>query len=209
MDLRKARIDDKLYNIISKEEYNNNKEAYSICNTAIDNARGFIVPLRNKTDKRPGFYDCGLFLEKRGDHNIYKEENISITDLGDIESMKELIEKQEKIRDINKSILENPEDIYKPIYLENDTSEMKMFKDAIKAKNFNLKSYEKEIEDETGSSFNNDKRILEKSSISFGKMKDFGNAFDMKITLTIEDKNSNVANPMKCVISKVINEGDK
>lgn len=55
--------------------------------------------------------------------------------------------------------------------------------------------------------FNNDKRLIKKSSITFGKLRNICNALDIKATLTLEDKDDEVPNPMKTKINVCLTDG--
>lgn len=207
MGAKKAKINDRLYNVVEKEEFIKCPDIYPIATTAIETGNR-VIPLVNKTDRENiGLYYAGPVFEHRGDIDKYDKSNIELINLSDARSMKELINKQERVKDINKSILESADDIYVPTYLDTDTAEMKMFKEATEAKHMCLKNYATAIEESTGSTFNNDRRLLEKDSITFPKMKGLATAFDMEIELIIRDRSSNVPNPMNKEFRCIINGG--
>jgi hypothetical protein len=206
VEIKKAKVDNKLYNVVGLDTYAANPDLYPINNTAIA-VDGMVLPLRNKTDITPGLYDAGAIMQiykpRDGDLSRYKEENLEIIDLGGSKTTKEFMERSQKVKEINKTILENDTDAYVATRLGDETPEMSIFKDAIDAKRMNIRNYETAIE-ENGGRFNNDIRIIGKKNISFDKMKMFGNSFDMKITVIIEDKNEDVPNPMGTSFSCVI-----
>lgn len=207
MGAKKARINNQLYTAVEKEEYIKCPDIYPIATTAIE-MNGKVIPLINKTDREnSGVYFGGAILEYRGNVNQFDKSNIELIDLSDAKSMKELIRKQERVKDINKSILESADDIYVPTFFETDTAEMRIFKEGIVAKQICLKNYANAIEESTGSTFNNDRRLIEKDSITFSKMKGLATAFDMEIELIIRDKSPNVPNPMNKEFRCIINGG--
>jgi hypothetical protein len=207
MGAKKARISDKLYTVVEKEEFIKCPDIYPIATTAIE-TNDRVLPLVNKTDRdNSGVYFGGAIFEYRGNVDKYNKENIELINLSDARSMKELIHKQERVKDINKSILESADDIYVPTYFDTDTAEMRIFKEGIEAKHMCLKNYANAIEESTGSTFNNDRRLIEKDSITFSKMKGLATAFDMEVELIIRDKSENVPNPMNKEFRCIINGG--
>ena len=74
------------------------------------------------------------------------------------------------------------------------------FKQAIIDKHIDLDKYEQRF----GVNYNNDKRLLKKDSITFGKLRDMCNALDIKATIEFRDANPNVPNPIGRVITAEI-----
>ena len=69
---------------------------------------------------------------------------------------------------------------------------MKALKQAITDKHIDLDKYESRF----GPNFNNDKRLLRKNSITFGKLRSICDALDIRVTISIEDSAPDVPNPI-------------
>lgn len=210
MDIKRATIDDKFYNIISLAEYTQRPELYPIGITAID-LGDQVLPLRNKTDFSPGLYDAGPFMEYRSpnekESHIYDKNNLEIIDLGGSKDTKEFLQKNERVKEINKNILESSEDHYQCIRNDNDTPEMTVFKDFVDAKQISIKKYRDRIEESCGN-YNNAVRKLTGESISFNQMKNLSKAFNMKISITVEDENPDVPNAVGEKFTRIITGGE-
>ncbi len=211
MDAKRAKIDNKLYNVVSPETYCKSPEIYPNYRTAIETG-DYVLPLINKTDDKTGTVYGGMVFEIReqnqGDLDNYRKENIVMYDLGNSKDMGDLIRKQERIAEANKEIMETVDNIYVPCRNEDDTPEMIIFKDALEAKHMDISKYIPAIENALGSKFGNDKRLLNQTDITLKKLKGFADGLDMKLTLIIEDKNPNVPNPIGRRLVAVINNGD-
>lgn len=211
MSIIKAVIDGKLYNVITPTEYFNNSSIYPPSITAIDDG-DMILPLRSRIDKKSGVVFDGIVYriqeEFPGDLTKYLKCNLEIHDLGDNKSVADLLRKQQRIDQINKETLVGSDNIYHPFRNDDDSPEMILFKDAVEAKSMDIDKYIPRYESTTGSKFNNDKRLLNASDMTIKKMKGFAKAFDMKITMSIEDNNPEVANPMGEVFTMVITDDD-
>ena len=96
-----------------------------------------------------------------------------------------------------RSILTTIDNVFAPDITENDTPEMKAIKQAILDKHIDLDKYEPRF----GPNYNNDKRLLKKNSITFGKLRSICNALDIKASITIEDAGPDVPNPIGRVIT--------
>lgn len=195
MALKKAKILDTIYEVASVEEYNSNPAFYSSSPTAICPGDGYLYPVRsNPNDMRPGFIDEGamqFFNPPVGrDCVIYSDRNI--IDFSKASSIKDIIESQTKLANAERAILTTIDNEFIPPVNEDDTPEMSLLKQAITAKHIDLDKYESRF----GSNYNNDKRLIKKSSITFGKLRNICNALDIRGTLIMEDKNPDVPNPM-------------
>lgn len=211
-DLRRCVIDGKLYNVVSSEDYVKNPNLYPIGLTAID-TDNTILPLRNKTDFSPGLYkdpESCLFDYRKptaSELPMFLKDNLEIVDLGNNKSSAEFIKKNQRVKEINRSILENDDDNFVCTRTENDTPEMTLFKNCIDEKEMNIKKYQARIEANCGN-YNNAVRLLNKESISFDKMKKLAKSFDMKVGIYIENSEENIPNPIKEVHSCIITGGE-
>lgn len=205
-NIRKAKICDTIYDVITLEEYNRCPNIYSDCPTAIIGGDGYLYPIRtNPADNRPGFVDCTamqMFYPPFGrDCNMYSERNM--IDFSKTSSIKDVIEAQAKLAGAEREILTTIDNVFVPQKTDNDTPEMGLLKEAITDKHIDIDKYEGRF----GSNFNNDKRLIKKSSITFGKMRNICNALDIKATLILEDKDANVPNPMKTRLEVCLTDG--
>ena len=203
--IKKAKLDNRLYDVVSLNEYANMKEGLSH-NTAIIED-GMLYPLRNKTDNAPGFYDYGVVgrFVRPNESEREKYEASNIIDFENNQDLREIINKQDQLRKMEKEILTNPDNIFIPTIKENDTPEMKGLKEAVISKNIDLDKYQHRF----GNNFCNDRRLFVKSEITLAMMKRIFKALDMKGTLIIEDKEGDIANPMGKKITIDLTEGNE
>lgn len=198
MSLEKAKIGDAIYDVISIDEFYRDPNVYGAY-TAIKGGDGYIYPIRTKTDNRPGFYPTGgLDFFKPPTFNestTYSEQNV--INFHDASTLREVIQTQQRLASAERSILTTIDNVFAPEIGANDTPEMMALKQAIIDKHIDLDKYEPRF----GPNYNNDKRLLKKGSITFGKMRTIADALDMQITITIEDANPNVPNPIGRVIT--------
>ena len=205
MSLQKAKIEDTIYDVISIEEYYSNPSLYGAY-TAIDGGDGMIYPVRNKTDSRPGFYPTGgldfFKVPSPKESNTYTRQNI--IDFSSATGLRDVIRCQQRLMSEERSILTTIDSVFAPEIGENDTPEMKALKTAINEKHIDLDKYEPRF----GPNYNNDKRLLRKGSVTFGKLRSICDALDIKATLIIEDSDPNVPNPIGRVITAEITGTD-
>ena len=198
MSLEKAKIGEAIYDVISIDEFYRDPSAYGAY-TAIKGGDGYVYPIRTKTDTRPGFYPTGgLDFFKPPTHGegiIYSQQNI--INFHDATNLREVIRTQQKLMSAERSILTTIDNVFTPEINENDTPEMKAIKQAIIDKHIDLDKYEPRF----GPNYNNDKRLLKKNSITFGKLRSICDALDIRVTMTIEDAAPDVPNPIGRVIT--------
>lgn len=202
--IKKGKIENKIYDIMSSEEYRNHKDVYDPQFTAIEKD-GTIYPVRPKNDNRPGYYPKGTF-------NFYKDPNNeeqknydsnNLIDFSNSNNIKDVIEKATSLKNMESEVLTTPDNIFKPSIKEEDDPEMKLIKQAVIAKNMDIDKYKGRF----GRNFPNDKREFNKNNMTLAKIKRFANAFDWKVTMIIEDKDENVPNPMGKKFMAEINSG--
>ena len=204
--IKKAKVDNKIYDVVTFEEYTSNPTAYIPEFTAIED-EGMIYPIRRKTDTRAGMYPgtiaCKFVHPVPEETDIYSSKNIIDFDKAD--SLKDIIEKQDKLRQAERGILTTVDNVFYPNITENDSPEMVGLKQAVIAKQIDLDKYEQRF----GINYNNDKRLFNKPTITLAKLKTMFDVLDMKATLTIEDKNSDVPNPMNTkIVVDLTSDGD-
>lgn len=205
--MKKGKINGTIYDVVSIEDYQNNKLLYDNKFTAIEKD-GVLYPI-TKNKNTPGYYNggglFGVYIKPEPSKlNEYSSSNI--IDFNSINNMKEMIEKNTALRDMEREILCSSDNKFKPIIHEKDDLEMKALKEAVIAKNIDLDKYESRF----GSSYNNDKRLFKKNNISLSKLKSIANNLDISVTLTLEDKSPDVPNPMgrKIVVNIAGGEDD-
>lgn len=201
MSLQKAKIDDAIFDVISIEDFYANPEIHGPF-TAINGNDGFIYPIRTRTDTRPGFYPTGgldfFKMPSAGEAGVYTKQNV--INFEEATELREIIRCQQKLLNEERSILTTIDNVFAPEINENDTPEMKAVKQAIVEKHIDLEKYEHRF----GPNYNNDKRLLKKSNITFGKLRTIFKALDMKASIVIEDASPDVPNPIGRVISAEI-----
>jgi hypothetical protein len=199
MNLKRQSISGKLYNVIDHEEFVKNRELYEDPNTAVEidiNDKKYILPLRNKaTDNRPGLYNEGcLDFFVLPDENQYKEySTLNTIDFGNCNSMVEVMEKQKMLRDEEKEILTNPDNIFIPPISGKESPAMAGLKQAVIAKRIDIDKYQDRFGKEN---FPNDKRKFKDNDITMFMLNRMNKALDIKATIILEDKHPNVPNPI-------------
>lgn len=206
MNIRQAAINDKWYNVITYADYCNYPELNKNYSTAVEiniNGKTKILPVRSPSETSPGIYDNGSFdsiIEPDPEDTQYNLDNV--LDLSNIKNMEDLMQMQDRVRDIEKEILTSPDDITIPNISSLDSPEMRAVKEAIIAKHMDINKYSERF----GSNFANDKRILKTNNITQKMMKRLLSNIDVKATLILEDTSPDVANPMGKKIEIVITD---
>ena len=202
MSLEKAKIGDLIYDVIDQEEFYRNPDMYTSGYTAIKGNDGYIYPVRSRTDNRPGFYytKCLDFFKipsmKQSDE--YSSQNV--INFHDATNLKEVIQAKQKLMNAERTILTTIDNVFTPDIGDTDTPEMQALKQAVIDKHIDLDKYESRF----GPNYNNDKRLLKKGNITFGKLRSICDALDIKVTLTIEDAAPDVPNPIGRAITAEI-----
>lgn len=161
-----------------------------------------IYPLRSKTDDRPGVYPMNKYISLLRNPNEYEVNSYEVTDKNIIDfsnskSIQDIINAKNKYLQMESTILTSADNITTPIDHPDDSSEMWALKEAIRCKHIDINKYEQRF----GPNFNNDRRLLDKNTITLSKLKTMANALDMDISLTIKDKPGNIPNPIGKVIT--------
>lgn len=194
--MKKGKINGTIYNIIGIEEYQNNNELYDNKFTAIEK-NGMLYPV-TKNKNTPGFYNgggglFGYYVQPEPEMmDQYRSTGDHIIDFNAIDNIKDLMEKNTALMDMEKEILCSSENEFKPIITETDTPEMRALKEAVIAKGIDLEKYKPRF----GKCYDNDRRLFKTDRISFSKLKSIGNNLDMTMKLVIEDASPDVANPI-------------
>lgn len=206
--IMKMNVDNKMCDVVTLQTYSEHPELYDPQYTAVHiPEEGVVLPIIGKLDfceGKTGVYPTfpATFYNNPEDISGYEESQI--IDFSNAKNMKDIIEKSTMVKNLENKILENSDNITIVKPDENDEPEMSALKDAINLKECDLNMYAQRF----NGNFPNDRRILSDNSITLTKLKKYGNALDMKITLTIEDKNDSVPNPIGKKITVELTGGD-
>lgn len=194
MSFEKARIDSRIYDVITEEEYYRSPSAYDPRFTAIKFRDGNVYPIRNVSDHRPGFYQLGgmsyFKLAPPSEYHTYSQQNI--INFSDSSGIREIIQAQQQLASEERIILTSIDNLFTPNISPNDKPEMMALKQAVIDKKIDIDKYEQRL----GANFNNDKRLFRRDSISFKKLVKICDALDIKVTMTFSDTDPDVPNPM-------------
>lgn len=209
MDKKIIKLNKKMYDVVTPQEYIQNSHIYNQSYTALAYPEiGRVLPVKSKLDivNEVGVYSTNEI-------NILNTQNISddysyshVMDLNS-RNMKEVIEKSEAIKSLETEILTNSENIYEAKIKDTDSEALKLIKTAATMKHCDLDSYQQRF----GPNYNNDIRHLKnqgqgsKKKISLDKLVSIADKLDIKVELSLEDKSPNVPNPMGEKISVVLN----
>ena len=208
MDVKKIVLEDAIYDVIPESDYLMNYIALNSSYKYIAIERPgfpFVYPVRRGvyTPDRPGAYEYNFAVfyydpVLPNDIEAYKVSNI--IDYSNAQSLRDVIMTSQRIASAEASILTTIDNVFIPEIGPNDTPEMVAFKQAIIDKHIDLDRYEQRF----GPNYNNDKRLLKKPNITFGKMRDMCNALDIKVTIKFEDMSPDVPNPMgRCIVTEI------
>lgn len=205
MEMRKAKVDNKICDITTLENYINNKKLYDPQYTALE-VNGMVLPIIGRLDGRIGICvnDMVSFYNPPPKEREAEFDAENIIDFNKAKNMNELIQKQDYVKSLENEIIVNSDNIFEPRIEDEDAPEMRALKEAVVAKQVDINAYAPRFE----GNFANDKRLFNDNKITLIKLKKITDALDIKCTLTLEDKNPNVPNPIGRVIIADITGGD-
>jgi len=197
--INKAKANNTIFNVITANDYFKNSELHEDDIAIIDG--NTFYPKRNSNDRienKPGFYDYGPFIQFIDPITDKDKQELNTNNIIDFNGsdIKSIIESSNKLKDMEKLILTSDGDITRPLISDHDTPEMKLLKEAIISKNIDIRNYKSRF----GSNFDNDKKLLYDDHISMYKLKQICNNLDIAVSIVLENKNSDVVNPMKSVL---------
>lgn len=203
--MKKAEIDNKLYNVTNIDDFTDHPDLYTPKFTAIERSGECILPIRNRAnDVGPGiYYQPGAMVAI-----VEKPDNIreygldKIIDFTNPKSIGEVFEKQQIIRDIQDEIMTTSDNVLCLKIGEKDTPEMRALKTAINLKHVDPKQYEDRFEQ-----YQNDMRLLKGNSITLGKLISISTAYDISVDITLRDRDDDTPNPMNQTIVIDLTEG--
>lgn len=207
---KKIIIDNNIYDVVTVQDYLNNINIFNPKYTAIevgDYALPVIPPtiLPDKVGIVCSVTNTAMSqVHYPSPEEAYKYHKDNIIDYNSAKDIKQMMSMQESIRNIEDQILVSSDNIFTPKIKENDTKAMRAMKEAIISKNIDINKYEPRF----GTNFPNDKRAMNESSITLKKMIRVARLLDMRCTLTIEDANVDIPNPMNKIITVDLTEGE-
>ena len=197
---REILINGRLYEVVDLKDYINNEDVYLQGYTAIDDGLGNVYPIVPFTSSEPGVKyrkSAPVYFANVPEGTASQYTSDKVIDYSKANTYKEFVETQNMVKELERDILTSPDNIYVPPEDQNDSPAMKALKEAVIDKKIDLDKYEPRF----GSNYNNDKRIFNKQNISLPMLVRMCNALDIKATLTLEDQNGEVPNPMNNTIS--------
>lgn len=201
--MKKIELENKIYNVVTMEEYTENPDLYNPKFTAIE-THNTVLPIKNRTtDTGPGVYyqPRAMCCQIQKPDNPKDYSTDKIIDYTNPQNIGEILKNNALIKDIQSEIMTTSDDIFFLKVGDADTPEMKALKTAINSKQVNKSQYEDRF-----SQFQNDMRLLKGNSITLGKLISICGAFDISAELTLKDK-SNIPNPMNTEITVDLTEG--
>lgn len=192
---KKMRINDRIYDVTTLDDYIKNKDAYIPQYTAIhDPETNLVLPVKNRYENGVGIVvNSGVsYVQEPDNENREEYRDIKIIDFDNTKSIHDMMEKQRVVKSLERDILTSPDNIFMPKIFDDDSPEMKALKNAVLDKNIDLDKYEHRF----GSNYNNDKRLFNKNTISLSMLKRVCDALDIEATLTLTDKGEDVPNPI-------------
>lgn len=202
--MKKAELDGKLYTVCDMDDFTDHQDLYNPRFTAIER-QNTVLPVHTKVGETgPGiYYQQGAMVamvEKPSNTAEYSTDKI--VDFSNPQSIGELIDKQNLIKNIQDEIMTTAENVLCLKIGEKCTPEMRALKTAINSKRIDPKMYEDRFDQ-----FQNDMRLLKGDSITLAKLVSISQALDISCDLTLRDRDENTPNPMNQVIKLDLTEG--
>lgn len=201
-------INGRLYEVETLEQYMKNPDVYLQGYTAIlDEDTAMVLPIVNNSS--PGIIaknNSPVVLVNMPQENERDEYSASsMIDYSKATDFGKFMEMQQLVRDIERDVLTSPDNIYVPAENPEDSPALRALKKAVIDKHIDIDKYEKRF----GSNYNNDKRNFNKTTISLPMLVRMCNALDIKasLTLTDQDANGEIANPMNDSITVELTSG--
>lgn len=219
MSMKKAILNDKMYNLISKEEFFSKKDYYnSISSVAIeeemivDGERVTVGLPITQSKNVTGAYseeDSPLifFTNKDENYDKYICQDSNVIDFSNIDNMSQYYENYIKYNDAEREIITNTINQSKPVIKEDDSPLLKITKQTICDKNIDMDKYADRFEQ-----YNNDKRLVSssKKDITMKKASMMLDKLDVDTYVITTNKEGDIPNPMPGpLIRKVSGEGEE
>ena len=212
MIMKKAILNEKMYNLISKEEYASKREYYNSANSIAieyqydENTTIGLPVTQNKNTT--GVYSNGplfYFNVKEEDMENYICDESNVIDFTNINNMADYYENCIRYNDAEREIITNTINQSKPIIKEDDSPLLKITKQTICDKNIDMDKYADRFEN-----YNNDKRILSNKDITIKKSSLMLENLDVDTYIITTNKEGDVPNPMpNPLIRKISGNGEE
>lgn len=205
----KGIINGKIYEIVKPDEYNSS--IHDDKTTVIQKGE-VLYPIRTENDTGPGLYETpgspiAIFKEPTKEElSSYQVTQDNVIDFANIQNMSEYIDAQIELRNMERSILTTPDNIFVPPVRDDDKPAMRGLKEAVIKKGIDIDKYGPRF----GANFANDKRLFKGNDITLAKLMAIGENLDMKCTLIIEDASPDIPNPIgeKIVVNLMSKEDE-
>lgn len=219
MSMKKAILNDKMYNLISKEEFFSKKDYYnSISSVAIeeemiiDGERVIVgMPVTQSKNVTGAYSEEGspliFFTNKDENYDKYICQDSNVIDFSNINNMSQYYENCIKYNDAEREIITNTINQSKPVIKEDDSPLLKITKQTICDKNIDMDKYADRFEQ-----YNNDKRLVSssKKDITMKKASMMLDKLDVDTYVITTNKEGDIPNPMPGpLIRKVSGEGEE
>lgn len=211
--VKKAIVNGKTVDVISMDEYDRLSKLPNPIyqNTCVENG-DYIYPITRTYRPESGVSvtttNCmTVFTDPTTEEDKKEYSAKKIIDFGDVHGIRDNILVNEKLKSAEEARLTTVNTVLELDIPESNSIELKAIKQAINEKHIDADSYKQKFP--TDSDFNNDMRALKNpdlNNISFFKARRILNAFDLDMTITLQDKPGAV-NPIGRVI-KVKLTGD-
>lgn len=214
IQITRAVIKGKLFNLFSYEEYAENKDSCISSNSNVYSAikeeykgKTIGLPIKGKYNEQatvPGVYDAGCI-----DFVIYPENPEQyvpdkIVSMNNLDSITDQINNMEIMARMDEPYLTSSDDITRFEIYPEDQPEMRALKTALNEKQMNFDKYAGRF----GDNFPNDKRQLKNNGATLNIIKRFCAKMDMEAILTLRDKNEDCPNPIGREITVSLTEDD-
>lgn len=204
-------VDGRIVDIVPEQDFKDKWRMYnenpSLCaSTAVEvvgqDGENYVLPIRGKSDDRPGVYPdgCIYFTKFPTDETGYRLDELNIVDFNDVKNVEDFLNKNKQIREMETNVLTDIDSVFIPQIGQNDTPEMRAFKEAIASKHMDINKYAPRF----GDNFLNDRRILKTSSITMNKLVSMCKKLDIEAELTLRNASPDVANPMSKEVTVIL-----
>ena len=203
--VRRAAVNNSVYDMIEYEDYSKNREAYlgrgnvAIRDTSESSGKDILLPLKDKYPTNgtliPGVYNAGNVISFVVKPTPDEEKNYIPSKIADFSSdmnIQEIIRSGEEASKLDEMFITTPDNVTNIPISEFDQPEMRCLKAALNEKHIDIDKYSWRF----GDNFPNDKRQLKNHSATLNIIKRYCKNCDMEALLTLRDTSDDVPNPM-------------
>lgn len=204
MEIKKAIIGRKLYDVVSQQEFERRLSLGNpdmLADTVIE--RNDTLYRVSKTIDPNRQYPCAVYTNIAtryyGNANQYPEYSASHkVDFGNVKSSKEMLDKQNKLRSDEATLLSSAANKNLSLIIrEEDSPALKLTKECLNEKHIDVDAYRTRFA--SNCEFSNAIRLLvnpDNHNISIQKMQMIADKFDLNFHITATDSGNGVPNPM-------------